>query len=428
MYSPFFGKPFKVIVLAMAVALIFILQLNISLAQDVTVNKTALADLANGGAKLFEQVNKGVIQVTMPADYGGIRGFGSGYVFDKEGYAITNRHVTDHKPVFEIAFWGDQEKSRELGYRYKAVLIAEDPGLDLGVIQVEAPTEKFTPVKLGDSALMKVGDIVATCGTPGGGASGGNYVDPSDPISGFLEFFNLNIGVLKEILPFENAFMIASGDFDLFTREHYGHALQYVFHVDAAINSGNSGGPCFNAYGEAVGTNTWRFWSGENWGASVPSNLLKNAIGDIIAYGHVRRPWVGIALHNEYDYSKYNELRMQGTFTSPHLWFDPRPDELKIYTINPYSPAYNAGLREGDIIELIDGKRMDYIFDIYAYFLNAKLGQRIEFKVRRGQGRPESFTVTVGERQVRYYGADITGEEFYGTNVGIRTFHSPLTY
>lgn len=421
MYRPFFGTQFKAAILMVAMIMLFSWPMAATQAEDVKLEERKLTlDLLKGGAELFEEVNKGVIQILS------LNGSaGSGYIIDKEGHAITNRHVTDGLPYMEVAFWGEQEKSRHLGYRHKGVLLAEDPGLDMALIKVEAPYEKFHPIKLAESGLMEAGDVVATCGSPGGSAQVGNYVNPSDPLEGWLEFFNINIGVLTEIVPFEQVYVYGFADADQWwdstRREHYATAVEYMFHVDAAINHGNSGGPCLNAYAEAIGTNTWGFGGLENWGFSVPTDMLKKSAADIIAYGRVRRPWVGIALHSETNRGS-EELWMAGV--TQGLWFDPRPDNLEIIVVNPYSPAYEAGLREGDIIKYIDGERVDYIFDIYRYFLNANLGQEIEFKVRRGKGKPLSIVVTVDEKEVRYFGADIRA----GMGRSIQTYHSPVTY
>ncbi len=434
MYTPFFGKPFKLIVLSMLLALT--IALPSVYAQDETPlpgDHELMMDLVGGGADLYNAVKHGVIQIISGSEWGLMGGVsaGSGYIFDKEGYAITNRHVTDHNPYFEITFWGDEEHSRNMGYRYKGILIAEDPALDLGVIKVEAPSEKFEPVKLGNSGDMKIGDVVATCGSPGAAAG---TVNPSSFLEGWLEYFNVNLGVLKEILPFENAFYYSILDFSMAGgthRELYGTAQEYLFHVDAAINHGNSGGPCFNAYGEAVGTNTWGSWYGENVGLSVPTDLLKNAVADIIAYGRVRRPWVGISLHPEVELDKIQGLYQTGKLAGANIWFDITPPQLKIITVNPYSPAYKAGIREGDIIERIDGKKYKNIFDIYSYFLHADLGQLIEFKILRNN-MPMAITVEVGEKKIRYFGADVNAGTFMGIqdigNVSVRTFHSPVTY
>jgi serine protease Do len=422
-YRPFFGTHFKAATLLITLAVFLVWPIIGTQAQHEELEeRELLADLIDGGADLFDAVKHGVIQVMNEG------GAGSGYIIDKEGHAITNRHVTDGNPYFEIAFWGEEEKSRLLGYRHRGVLIAEDPALDLAVIKVEAPYEKFQPVKLGISGDLEVGDVVATCGSPGGSAQRGNYLNPSNPSEGWLEYFNINLGVLTEIVPFEQAFGFLYYDYywDPTRREHYGTALEYILHVDAAINGGNSGGPCFNAYGEAVGTNTWGRGAGayENWGLSVPTDLLKKSVADIIGYGRVRRPWVGIALHEEIPEHEIEQMINKGMVTS--LWFNPRPKQLELKVVNPYSPAYEAGLREGDIIERIDGERMTYIFDIYKYFLNSDLGQTIEFKIRRGTS-PMSIDVEVGEKKVRFFGADVNAGTIYNS-VSVQTYHSPITY
>ena len=435
MYRPFFGIPFKAAVFFVGMVMLMAIPLIATQAEsygqptaqpNVQPNEKLVADLIEGGAELFGEVRQGVIQIMASG------GAGSGYIFDKEGHAITNRHVTGHEPTFEVAFWGEQEKSRKMGYRHKGILIGEDSALDMAIIQVEAPIEKFHPVKLGESGKMVPGDVVACCGSPGGNAQRGRALNPSDPMEGWLEYFNINLGVLREIVPFEDNFQFIFSDpyFALGYREYYGSALEYIFLVDAAINPGNSGGPLFNAYAEAVGTNTWGQGPGtnENMGFAAPTDLLKKSAADILAYGHVRRPWVGIALHPEIPEKDLNQLYLRGVFKTSGTWFDPRPAQLKILVVNPYSPAYEAGLREGDVIELIDGKRIGYIFDIYSYFLHAKLGQEIEFKIRRGGNRPESIVVTVGEKVIRYFGADVYAESAVYGGGSYRLYHSPVTY
>ena len=88
------------------------------------------------------------------------------------------------------------------------------------------------------------------------------------------------------------------------------------------------------------------------------------------------------------------------------IYFDVHPAQMKIYTINPYSPAYLAGLRQGDIIRRLDGKTFTNVFDVYSYFLNGQIGQQIIVDYDRdGHGMPP-VTVTLDEKQTRYFGSE----------------------
>lgn len=387
-----------------------------------------LMDLERGGAHFFEEVVPSIIQVH-------VGGAGSGYVIDREGHAITNFHVAGGSQVVEIAFYNSEQSLRtHNASRYRAVVIASDPALDLSIIKIDAPPEVFHPVRLGDSSLMKPGDTVATFGSPGGDAG---FVDRSYRIAfhdSWLEFFNLNLGVISEVMNFEEAFMFfyKSWDYDRAGVRDYGSATEYLFHLDSAINRGNSGGPALNVYGEAIGTNTWGFDVFENMGFSVPTNLLKRSVRDIIEYGRVRRPWCGIALHPvRAPRSEQNRYLDQTLGIMPNagvLWFDSTPDQLEIHTVNPYAPAYEAGLREGDIIKRIDGQVYENLFDVYSYFLAKELDDEVVIEYERnGHGMPPAIVV-LEEKKTRYFGREITAYAYGSWHYEWTQYSSDLTY
>lgn len=359
------------------------------------------ADLRVGGEELFKTIIPSIIQVTNG-------GAGSGYMIDKGGYAITNTHVTNPNQVFEIAMYGMENT----GKRFRGVLIGEDPALDFALVKVEAPADWIHPMKLADTDKMKVGDTVATCGSPGGSAGATNL---SDFREGWLDFFNFNMGTLTEILPFEHSMIYfqwqAAYGYEAYAAD-YGTAVQYLFHVDSAINHGNSGGPAMNARGEAIGTNTWGQGANpgvtENIGYSVPVNLLTRSAREILQYGRVRRPWLGMALHQPNPPQGYFMKADRGLsdFASDS-WINPTPDQMTVHLVNSYSPAAQY-LRKGDVIRAIDGQRYANIFDVYKHILNKQVGDKVTIQIERnGVGLPP-VTIELAEKKNRYDAIKLT--------------------
>ncbi|MEO7994841.1 MAG: S1C family serine protease, partial [bacterium] len=260
-----------------------------------------------------------------------------------------------------------------------------------------------------------------TCGSPGGSAGATNVSNFRD---GWLDYFNFCLGVLTEIMPMDRC-LIVFGELqghetyaDLYQLD-YGTAVQYLFHVDAAINHGNSGGPAVNERGEAIGTNTWGF-GGENLGMSVPVNLLTRSAREILQYGRVRRAWLGIGLHNAMPTPSDQKAVERGLSELAEVSIDPTPDELIIRDINKYAPAAQY-LRVGDKILSVDGKHYTNIFEIYSYILDHHPGDKVTLQIERnGIGLPP-MTIELAEKKNRFNNIHITamggmgGSQAYGS-------------
>ena len=398
----FLGKPFKLAFLSLLLAAFCFAGMSSSrISAQQWSEDRLLMDLQQGGAELFKEISPSMIQIFNVDYVSGSAGAGSGYVIDKEGHAITNKHVVASSQIVEIAFFGDEDT----GERHKAIVIGEDPQLDLAILKIVTDPANLHPIKLADSDRVQVGDVVATCGSPGGDAGTIDSGDRSWATANWLDFFNFNIGVVDEILDFEHAWMFYNMAFgtgrDRYG-QYYGSGVQYLFHVSSAINSGNSGGPCINANAEAIGTNTWG-GGGENVGFSVPTNFLKRSARDIIQSGRTLTPWLGILCHpSDIPYKWYYFDQPLGITNEWNLWFDVNVDYPIIMHVNPYSPAHEAGLRKGDKILSIDNINFTNVFDLYKYFLNGRIGQEVTLMIERNGVGLAPITVELAEKKVRY--------------------------
>ncbi len=430
MVNYFYKTPTKLAILALIAGWLVV---TVNAGPVAADEREPLMDLRDGGIDFFIEIVPSIVQIYN----GGIRleaggSAGSGYMIDREGHAITNKHVADNAEVLEVAFFGDEEHTRSYAEgRWAATIVAEDPALDLAVLKIDAPPERFHPVRLGDSSLMQPGDTVATFGSPGGDPG---FVDRSWIAihDSWLEFYNINLGVIAEVMNFQESFWVywpeisgeRAGD------RNYGSAVEYMFHTDSAINHGNSGGPVLNVYGEAVGTNTWGFDRSENLGFSVPVNLLKRSVADILEYGRVRRPWCGISLHPTLTPQQQLDAQWDaGTYPfTGAADFDSTPNEMVIYEVNPYAPAYEAGLRPGDIILRIDGQVIENVFDVYSYILSRELGDEMVVEYERDGHGMTPAVVTISEKLTRYYGVSIDVGGFGPWTGSWTRYSSHLTY
>jgi serine protease Do len=266
-----------------------------------------------------------------------VQGVGSGIIIDNGGHILTNNHVIDGTDRLRVTL----DNSKQVN----AKVVGTDEETDLAVVRAK-PLEiynndevKFQPANLGNSDELKVGQIVMALGNPFG-LTGGPTVT-----AGIISSLNRNV-------QFENGIL-------------------ELVQTDAAINPGNSGGPLINTKGEVVAINTAKIPYGQGIGFAVPINTVKSILTDLVENGHVSRPWLGIST------VKLN-ARIASFYRLPII------HGALIVNVEPYSPADNAGLRRGDIIEEIDGNKIEDPSQISSYIRKKKtVNDRVTVIVNR---------------------------------------------
>ena len=325
--------------------------------------------------EIFEMVEEGTVRVEVrrpPSMTSPVSGVGSGIVFDLRGNIVTNAHVVEGADRIIVTFLD--------GRSYNAEVVGADPFTDIAVIAVGGAEEggsRLYPLRLGDSANLRVGERIAAIGNPFG-------------LSGSMT--SGIVSQLGRLLPAQGAFQIPD-----------------IIQTDAAINPGNSGGPLLNMRGEVVGINTAiRSDTGEFTGVgfAVPSQTVAKIVPAIIRDGGYRHPWIGVS-GMDIDPDTAGALGLEDT------------RGFMVMTVVEGSPADRAGLRGssetvlvevpgggeeeerqvgGDIITAVDGVEVRRISDILVHLQRAKsVGDELVLDILR-DGRSTSLVVVLGDR------------------------------
>lgn len=229
-----------------------------------------------------------------------ITGNGSGMVISKDGYVLTNNHVVSSADKITVTL--------NDGRQFTAKLVGRDSYSDVAVLKIDAPN--LTPVTFGNSDTLRPGEWVVAVGSPLG--------FDHTVTQGIVSALSRKIPDLNSNLSF--------------------------IQTDAAINPGNSGGPLVNLKGEVIGINTAISGRGQNIGFAIPINTVKEISNTLISGKPIVRPWIGISMV---------ELNPD---LAKHVGLPPATQGVVVAQVMQDSPAYKAGLMQGDVIQKVDGK------------------------------------------------------------------------
>ena len=290
---------------------------------------------------------------------------GSGFVIDKAGHIVTNYHVIEGAEQIEVSF-SNQDTLR-------ARLVGSDPSTDIAVLRVEASSRGLTPLELGDSGGVRVGDPVVAIGNPFGLAR--------TATAGIVS------AVQERTITAPNGFPI-----------------DHVIQTDAPINSGNSGGPLLNAQAKVIGVNSQiapALGSSGNVGIgfAVPSNTVKAVVAQLVATGRVDRAYLGIG----------------GSTVTEELarvFKLPVDAGVLVERVGDGTAAARAGIREGtssvvvagesympggDLIVAVAGRRVSSLEELRDALADHKPGEKVELAIYRGNER-RTVGVTLGRQ------------------------------
>jgi len=277
------------------------------------------------------------------------KGAGSGVILSKDGYIVTNNHVVADASELLVKLNDNRE--------FKARIIGTDPNSDLALIKIEA--DNLQPITVGNSDDLKLGEWVLAIGNP----------------------FSLTSTVTAGIVSAK-------------ARTTGGNAVESSIQTDAAINPGNSGGALVNARGELVGINNMIYsqtGSYAGYGFAIPVSIMNKVVSDLKQYGTVQRALLGIS---GMDVSNYIDQQ-----TEKGKDVDLGTTEgVYVGEVSTDGAAEEAGLKEGDVITHVDGKKVGKFGELQEILVNHKPGDKVKVDFLRNKAK-KSTTLTLRNAQ-----------------------------
>ena len=269
------------------------------------------------------------------------KSLGSGFIISHDGYIFTNNHVVEQSDKIIVKLSDGRE--------YEAKIIGKDAKTDIALIKIK-PTDSLPVAETGDSDKLRVGDWVIAIGNP----------------------FGLEQTVTAGIVSAKGR-VIGAGPYDNFIQ------------TDASINPGNSGGPLFNMEGKVIGINTAIVAQGQGIGFAIPISMAKTILPDLKATGKVTRGWLGVSVQDiTEDIAKSLKLK-------------DRTGAL-VADVFKGDPADKAGLKSGDVVTEINGKKIKDTHELLMLIAGFRVGETVVIKAIR-DGQEKVFNITVAERK-----------------------------
>jgi serine protease Do len=280
------------------------------------------------------------------------KGSGSGFIISEDGYILTNNHVVDGASRVTVRL----ADRRELSAR----VVGRDPNTDVAVIKVEA--QDLPVARLGDSDLLQTGDWVLALGYP---LSLGQTTT-----AGIVSAKGRSIGIMQQ-------------------NEGATAPLEHFIQTDAAINPGNSGGPLVDLQGRVIGINSaiaspTGFYSG--YGFAVPINLARRVADDLIRYGVVHRPVLGVQIRS-------------ASPADAEVFRLPAPSGAVVVS-EPTGPAQAAGIEMGDVIVAVEGQAVTNDADLMELLARKQPGERATVELVR-YGARKRVEVKLGKMDIK---------------------------
>jgi Do/DeqQ family serine protease len=270
------------------------------------------------------------------------RSTGSGVIVDARGYILTNNHVVENADSVEVRLSDDR--------KFPAVIVGRDPKTDLAVLKVDAPEGSLPAAVLGDSDKLRIGQWAIAIGNP----------------------FGLDRTVTVGIVSAKGRTRVGVATYEAFIQ------------TDASINPGNSGGPLLDIEGRVIGINTAIVSSGQGIGFSIPINMAKDIMGQLITRGRVVRGWLGIAIQD----------------LTPELaagFGVPATSGVLVSDVMKDSPAEAGGLKAGDIITRFGDTAIKDVTDLQKRVAAVEPGRPAPVVVIRDKASTP-LTIKIGEQ------------------------------
>jgi serine protease Do len=295
-----------------------------------------------------------------------VQGLGSGFIVSPDGYILTNQHVVTGATEIVVTLLD--------GRQLPAELVQADEVTDLAVLKVEA--DDLPTARLGDSDQLMIGEWAIAIGNPFG-----YLLADRNP--------SVTVGVVSAI----------GRDVRPETDGGRAHVWSGMIQTDAAINPGNSGGPLVNAAGEVIGVNAFIFSGGSGGsiglGFAIPINRARRVLRDIVEFGTIRRPWIGLHLA---------PIQNEGGGA---------PRGARVMRVDPGSPAERAGIVPGDVIVETNGRSLQSPIEWEGRLLDLPTGAELTLVVQRDGATfehtliPEDDPLRQAQRIETPYGATI---------------------